>query len=133
MAATVFTDAEAAVRTWLRQELTDLDGRVFFAIPDGSPTFPLITVGRLGGGPQIGEAELEDVRLECQVWAKNKKTAVDVVRALTSLVFTAADVALDPEVWCYGFTVDSVTWAPDPSVKLSRYVVDLTATVRVLS
>lgn len=127
MTAAVFADTEAAVRTWIRS----LGLAAFFAVPTGAGVvFPLVTVSRIGGRPQAGQAPLEDVLLVLDVWGTTKEQAADAMRTLGDALVAAESVPLDERTWCYGFTVENVVWLPDPPPsKLKRYSMTVTATV----
>lgn len=128
-----FTDAEGALRTYLRAQTSGtFAGRVFFDVPLGTPTFPLAVIGRIGGGPQPGEAPVEDVRVSIDVWAQSKKDAIDAAREVVGVITGICSTALDAETFGYNGQVDSVIWLPQVDVdrRLARYVVDATVTVR---
>jgi len=138
-------DAENAHRVWLRNKVALVGTRVFFVFPEKgrplvreSPDEPpgpgdkpaLITLQRTGGAPQLGEALLDDLRLDYDVWALNKKDASTAMRSLVSLLRSTAGILLDGSTYLYGVQVESVLWVPDDTAKLARYVVTGTSTVR---
>lgn len=120
MSTVVLPDVEGAVRDALRadDDVTALvDERVFFGVPS-NPTWPLITVQRVGGGDDPGEApiDLALVQIDCWGAERNKAQAWAVaaaVRAWAQSVRRAT--ALTEEVTAYAVTVESVLWAPDPT------------------
>lgn len=129
MSVDAFPDVENEIRVWARQlSLPGVGTRVFFSMPEGSPAFPLITVARIGGGPQRGEAPLEDPRLSFDVWGKTKKEASDAARALANALREAQSVLLEEHVYSYGFEYITLLWSPDEKAKLARYIVDCTLT-----
>lgn len=135
MTAPPIPDAENAHRVWLRGKIPTVAGRVVFAFPDGANPLAeerpaLITVRRIGGAPQRGQAPLDDVRLSYEVWALNKKDAADAMTALVALLRESAGIQLDDGTYLYGVQVESIAWVPDDAAKLARYVVTATSTVR---
>lgn len=125
-----FLDVEGAVRSWLRTQLPDLSGRVFFGIPAKSPILPLVTLQRIGGAPQFGESPLEDIRLSFDVWGLIKEDAINTLTALSEVITDIANVTMPLGVHCCYAKVDSVLWRPDDEKKLARYVADATFTVK---
>lgn len=124
-------DAEFGAKTWAKAEplLAALGGRVFFAVPEGSPTFPLVTVAQVSGQFDPS-APVDHPRLSFDVWDLTKKGASDLKRALIEALFTLNHSQLDPSTYCY--YVDDITsvWLPDNEARLARYVVDATFHVR---
>ena len=113
-------DIEGGVRTALRADsgVSALVGqRVHFGIPT-NPTFPLVTVRRVGGGDDPGEAPLDLplVQIDCWGAERNKTQAravADAVRAWARSIRRATD--LDTEVTAYGVNVEADLFVPDPS------------------
>lgn len=113
-------DIEGAIRTHLRADagVSALVGqRVHFGVPT-SPTWPLVTIRRVGGGDDPGEApvDLPLVQIDCWGAERNKSQAravADAVRAWARSIRRATD--LDTEVTAYGVTVESDLFAPDPT------------------
>lgn len=139
-ATLVFTDTEGAVRTWLRTHpllvAAGNGDRVFFGIPAGI-TYPIITVGRIGGGPNGGLAPLDNPRLSFSVWGNTKKTAADVVLALVSAIEQLENEPLDAATFGHGATVDTILWLPERGTEgdadKPRYIVDATFTTSARS
>jgi len=128
-----FVDVEGSLRTWARNHplLTPLlAGRVFFGVPAASPVLPLVTVARIGGGPQPGEAPLEDVRITFEVWAKGKEDATEVMTNLVEALFDMRNDTLPGDTHGYSAQDVNVLWQPDNTAKLARYIVDCAVTVR---
>lgn len=133
MSAELIPDTEWSLREWLRVKLPTV--KVWFDVPSGTPTFPLITIGgRIGGAP---DAMVDNPRLSFSVWGgpggNGRKLARTAMSALVELVQTCENVPLDAETYAYGGTVDSILWLPDDSDsdnRLARYVVDVSFTVR---
>lgn len=129
MSTDAFTDVENEVRVWARGlGITGVGTSVFFDIPDKEPPFPLITLARIGGGAQRGEAPLEDPRLSFQCWAHTKLEAANAALDLANALREARSVLLLEHTYAYGFEDINLLWAPDAETKLPRYVVDCTLT-----
>ena len=128
-------DTEWSLREWLRAELPTV--KTWFDVPNGTPTFPLITIGgRIGGAPDT-DGTLDHPRISFSVWGgpggNGRKSARETMSALVDLIATAENVPLDAETYAYGGVVDSVLWLPDesdPDNRLARYIVDASFTVR---
>jgi hypothetical protein len=78
----VWADTEAVVRQWSRDQLTGLSRRVFFGVPD-NPQLPLVTVARVGGGPEDSGVPFDQARISWQVWAHSKQEAASLTSVLT--------------------------------------------------
>lgn len=129
-----FADVEGGLRTWLRtqSDITALvSTRVFFGVPD-AVTFPVITIQRVGGGPQSGEAPLDDALIQIDCWAsgQNKAQAWAVAKAVIDVLESMTPQELDSGVYAYGASVDSVIFLPDPADGRARYSVTALVTVR---
>ena len=135
-------DVEGAVRTWLRAQ-TGIQAvvvqRVFFGVPRNvsESDFPMITVARVGGGDDLGEAPVDRALIQLSCWGtidanKNpiKSSATAVVNAVRSAVRgVRGRTSLTAGVVAFGLNVESVVWLPDPENDRPRYVitVDVTA------
>lgn len=128
----VFPDVEGALRTWLRAQpevAARYGTRVFFGIPD-SPTWPLLVVGRVGGGEDVSEAPLDLPMVQLDCWGRldtaghgdKASCAADknAVRSALSRIRAVTELA-DGEV-AFGAEVVSDLWSPDPDDKRPRYV-----------
>lgn len=134
MSVKTFTDIEGGLRTWLRlqSDITAVVGtRVWFGIPEGA-TFPLIDLQRVGGGPQEGEAPLDDALIQFDCWGagKNKAQAWAVTAALLGVLESMTPQQLAAGVYGYGVSVESVIFLPDPANSQARYVVTALVTGR---
>jgi hypothetical protein len=120
-------DIEGAVRDALRADaaVSALVGqRVHFGVPS-SPEWPLITVQRVGGGDDPGDAPIDRplVQIDCYGAERNKTQAraiADAVRDWARSIRRATD--LNAEVAAYGIDVESDLWAPDAADR-PRYVI----------
>lgn len=135
-------DVEGGMRTWLRAQtgVSALVGaRVFFGIPKKNPTFPLVTVQRIGGGQDGSDAPLDLALLQIDCWGEIdasgngvKSTATALVNAVrTALEAVGTDTQLTTGVTAHGVNVESVLWLPDPDNDRPRYSV--TAEVAAIS
>lgn len=112
------SDIEGAIRTALRADSgvsAIVAQRVHFGVPT-NPTWPLVTVQRVGGGDDPSEApiDLPLVQIDCWGAERNKAQAralADAVRAWCRTIRTATD--LDTITTVYGVNVDSDIWTPD--------------------
>lgn len=131
-------DVEGAVRDHLRaQNISNLGTRVFFGVPDGSPTYPLATVQRVGGGDDPGEAPIDQALLQVDVWGRldpaghtdkaQARAVADDVRAAFHAIRGAT--ALTATVTAYGAAVEADLWAPDPAGR-GRYSITVLVTAR---
>lgn len=117
--ARTWVDVEGAVRSWAREAMTGLSGRVFFGVPDQT-TFPLVTLQRIAGPD-------DDVLIQFDVWAAKKAAAASTAADLASAVdalgrYATADVLL------LGAAVLGVRWEPDVESDQPRYIVEATFT-----
>lgn len=122
-----FPDAEALVATELRDAAISAGG-VFSSIPK-APTFPLITVKRIGGLPLERHA-FDRARIQIDVWGTTKSEAFDIATAarlvchrMETQAFTGAFVA--------GVVDDlGLTWQPDPLTSRDRYIFGVAVILR---
>lgn len=138
MTVITFPDTEGALRSWLREQeqLTDLVAkRIFLGVPTNA-TFPLISIQQVGGGPQAGEAPVEDALIQFDCWAYgreghwNKVQLAEVKNVLTGLLQAMNNVALDSSTTGYGAKVLSVVATTDQPDGRPRYIVTAQVTAR---
>jgi hypothetical protein len=123
-----YPDVEGAVRDYLRAQGV-CDGRVYFGVPDGTPTYPLATVQRVGGGDDTSEAPLDLALIQITVWGRqDARQHTDKAEARTeanavrdALYGIRRATALTASVIAYGAAIESDLWAPDPSDR-GRYI-----------
>lgn len=134
-------DIEGSLRTWLRAQTAIsslVSNRVFFGIPTPSVAYPLITLSRVAGGDDPGEAPVDEAVIQFHVWGlpqkqNGKATALAVVNALRSVLRSIrGDTVLVSGVRCYGVVVDLVLFQPDPVTDRARYVVTARVTSAVV-
>lgn len=127
-------DIEGGVRTHLRATaaISALVGqRVYFGVPS-NPTWPLITVQRVGGGDDPGEAPLDLplVQIDCYGAERNKiqaRAVADAVRAWAKGFRRVT--ALGNGTSVYGFEVEDDRSLPDGTDR-PRYTITLSALSR---
>jgi hypothetical protein len=120
----VFPDAEALAGAVLRG---DLACGVYSSIPK-SPTFPLVTVFRIGGTPEERH-RLDFASLQIDVWGTSKTEARDIAAEARSLLHgmegqTYTLVGGDPDDAAVTGVSDTLglTWLPDPETYRDRYI-----------
>lgn len=128
-------DVEEGARQWARSleipNVVDADGAaaVYFGPPTTLPEV-YITLYRVGGAPQRGEAPLRDVRITWNVYGLTKNNARAAAGWLVGHIEAVSEIPMAGSTYCYGATVDTAYWAPVPDSRHVRYVVDSTFTVR---
>lgn len=127
-------DIEGAVRDHLRAD-TGVSAlvaqRVYFGVPS-SPTWPLITVQRIGGGDDPGEAPIDLPLVQIDCWGAERnltqaRAVADAVRAWASAIRRAT--ALNTEVVAYGVEVVGDVRSPDATDR-PRYVLTTSVMAR---
>lgn len=124
----LFPDAEALISKVIRDEL---GARVYSSIPN-NPTYPLITVRRIGGIPSQ-RVRLDNADLQFDVWGNTKSEARLLAAQARQAAFLAEGTSYDTDD---GYPASAVvtglqdilglTWLPDPLVpKLNRYTFGL--------
>lgn len=127
-------DTEGGVKTWLRTitAITGLLGNttaVYLEIPDDADTeaeYPMVVVGRVGGGQEPGrEAPLDVALLQVDVWGRKDggraacfRVAAEVGKALSDMT---DPTALKTGVRGCGAEVTSMVYLPDPGDRRPRY------------
>lgn len=125
MSTAVVPDVEYAVKKWTQTAVPSVAGRVFFAVPAGTPTFPLGAVSLVGGTVDY-VAGVEFPRVSWRVWGRTKKEASDGRRELVTALQRIDGVLLDEGCWCAEANTIVSLWLPDDEAKLASYVVDAT-------
>lgn len=136
MSGVVFADVEGGVRAWARANSSitaAVSTRTFFGFPDGGQ-LPLLTLARVGGAPEPGEAPLDTARISFHCWGRTKQEAAAVAAALKSAAQSLrAGIPMGADLIAYGASVVLDLWQPDPANDRPRYVVDVVFTVRATS
>ncbi len=120
----VFPDAEALAGAALRAEL---DCGVYSSIPR-TPTFPLVTLSRIGGIP-AERHRLDFANLQIDVWGTSKTEARDIAAEARAALYgmEGQSYALN-DGWPDDAVVTGVadtlglTWLPDPETARDRYL-----------
>jgi hypothetical protein len=137
-----FVDAEWALRDFLRDHSSfaslDRQPKVWLEMPEeGKRTWPMITVSRIGGGPENNNKPADNPRVSFQVWGgpggEGRYHATEVTNALMGILHGLENEYLDEET--AGLSALDITayWNPDrsnPENILARYTVDATVKVR---
>lgn len=129
-------DVEGGVRAFLRADagvVALVAQRVFFGVPD-EPTWPLVTVQRVGGGDDFSEAPIDQALVQIDCWGRlysdtdptKKHGDKAQARAVANAVRAALhEIRSDTTsfVGCvlYGATVNADLFAPDPDNDRPRY------------
>ncbi len=124
------------MRTWLRAgtEVSAIVGaRVFFGVPRDAKesSFPLVTVRRVGGGQDTGDAPVDRALIQVDCWGSIdasgngvKATATALVNAVRQrLEAVGTDLTPISGAVLHEAAVESVLWLPDPDNDRPRYVV----------
>lgn len=136
MSTVTFVDAEAAAKAWARANaaIAALAGqRVFLGVNNDAP-FPQVVVERSGGGPQTGEAPLDDARIQFSCWATSRRSAATLAYTVMSSAqsMTTATPMGDEAVGKGARTVLGplyLTSQADEKAGRYRYVVDIEFTL----
>jgi hypothetical protein len=134
-------DIEGAMRDYLRADTAVnalIGNRQFFAVP-ATPTYPLLTVSRVGGGQDADtDAPIDVALVSIDIWGEldangygDKAGALAVVNAVRSaLEAISGRTTLTNGVTGHGAEVVGVAWAPDPDNGRPHYAVtaEVTAT-----
>lgn len=129
-------DVEGAMRDYLRADSgvsTIVGTRVFFGVPRNGAKFPLVTIQRVGGGQDLGEAPLDGAQIQLDCWANghDKATAESLREAVRDALDALRGRTTQGSVRLLGADVISDLWAPDPASDQARYTV--TASVAAMS
>jgi hypothetical protein len=125
MTTATVPDVEYAAKKWTQTAVPSVAGRVFFAVPAGTPTLPLVTVALVGGDADT-VAGIDFPRLSWRIWGRTKKEASDGRRELVTALQRLEGDLLDVGCWCAEANTIVSLWLPDDEAKLASYVVDAT-------
>lgn len=141
MTTTTYPDVLGDLRTWCRAlpGLSSISGRVFFHIPTTTPTFPLVRLYLVGGGPDGNEAPVENIRVAFEIWGRPLRgggaTGPGTYGDITALML-AIKAGLHDLVGPIGTTTvvlnaeaTNVLQSPDPDTGAPRFIVDALLTV----
>lgn len=117
-------DMEAVAAVALRSaSITGVGTRVYSSIPR-DPTYPLITVSRIGGIPAVREA-LDTANIQIDVWGGTKSEAHDIAARARVVLLTLAGTLITSPVRAWISAVEDslgLTWQPDAVTGRDRYI-----------
>lgn len=116
-----FPDAEALASHAIRSTVTG--SRVYSSLPK-NPTYPLVTVHRIGGVP-AERHRLDAARIQVDVWGNSKSEAFDLAQqARVALHAMEATTYTTPVAGYVTGVADDLglIWLPDPVTARDRYV-----------
>lgn len=130
-------DTEGGCRTWLRSlatVTTHVAQRVFFAVPDDADEtdYPLITVSRVGGGPDTSDAPIDAAVLQLKVHGTRRGKTV--ARTIAGVLWSEFRGIEGPLTWssgiqCHGAAVESMIYMEDPVDSRPSYTLTVSAQV----
>jgi hypothetical protein len=129
MAFHPLADHEGAMKAFLRTQNVggEVGNRVFLGMPEEGPSaWPVITLFRMGGGPDDGDYLMDTARMAFHVWGvKGQKTeCFAVAQALISILYyLPAGTMLDENTRALGVSGLASVWSPEPEDGRARYVV----------
>lgn len=144
MAEDTYPDGEGALRTYLRADtgvVAVASTRVFFGIPD-EPTFPLVTVARVGGGDDPSDACIDLGLYQVDCWGAffdevdetkahhGDKATCDSLRRAVRAALRAITNTTVGSTFLYGATVQSDVALSDPADGRPRYSQTVLVTAR---
>lgn len=127
-----FVDPEAAVRDWLKNQITGIGDRVFLSLPE-RVTLPAVDLLMLDGGIDSSEAPLAHVLFTFSAWGRkgNRPEAAAAIWSLASVLnSTQGGTLLSANVAFMGAQmIAGPSFRPDPD-GTPRYVLDAALTLR---
>lgn len=131
---TAWPDVEGAMKDYLKTQVTGANQHVFLGVPNGvweAPNmFPLLTVQRVGGGQDAGEAPIDLALIQIDVWGKlptegaGKSQCWAVVGEVRDVLDAIRGATLiRSDVWAHGAIVNNISYAPDAADGRPRYVI----------
>jgi hypothetical protein len=130
----VFLPVEKPLRDWMRTQ-PDLAAlvaaRTFVGIPDSNPTYPLINLQRVAGGPDGSDTNVDNPVIQCDCWADRggRLLASQVAHRLMSVFESMSRTPLPGGPIVLGAKVTlGPLWRPDPAIDRPRYQVDVQLT-----
>jgi len=118
-----FPDVEAIVAAQLRGAELAVGDRVYTEVPE-DPTYPLVTVSRVGGLPAI-RRYLDAAEVQIDVWGTSKAEARDIADAARVACHDMEGNAFTDPVTAWVSAVEDATglfWVPDPLTGRDRYL-----------
>jgi hypothetical protein len=115
-----FVDAERYVGEALRAASTGAGTRVYSSIPK-SPTWPLITLQRIGGMP-VDKHRVDRASIQIAVWADTKSAAHDIAQEARVAILRMEGTTPNGAVIAGVTDQLGMTWQPDPVTQRDRYI-----------
>lgn len=116
----VFPDSEAIVGTWLRDGGLAVGQRVYSSIPK-TPTFPLITLRRIGGLP-AEKHRLDRPMIQVDVWGTSKSEAQDIAQEARTRLHELEGQSVTGAVVAGVADTLGMSFIPDPPTARDRYI-----------
>lgn len=117
-------DMEAVAAVTIRTAaISGLGTRVYSSIPT-NPTWPLVTVQRIGGIPAVREY-LDTANLQVDVWGNSKSEARDIAARARVVLLSIAGTLVTTPVRAWISAVEDalgLSWQPDPITGRDRYI-----------
>ena len=117
-------DMEAVAAVTLRNAaISGLGTRVYSSIP-ADPTYPLVTVQRIGGIPSVREY-LDTANIQIDVWGGSKSEARDIAARARVVLLSLAGTSVTSPVSAWISAVEDVlglSWQPDQLTGRDRYI-----------
>lgn len=126
MTLRTFPDAENLVMEWTKStSVFALCPKMFLGMPKSAP-LPVLTLSRVGGAPDSGDAPVDQARISYAAYAENrpqaKAIAVALVNEIESLGYGSPFVGAAGRLQS-GIVVMNM-WLPEPVTDVPRYIVD---------
>jgi hypothetical protein len=122
-----FVDAERYVGEALRTAGTGAGTRVYSSIPK-SPTWPLITLQRIGGLP-VDKHRVDRASLQIAVWGNTKAEAHDIAQEARVAILRMEGTTPNGAVIAGVTDTLGMTWQPDNVTERDRYIFGMTLTL----
>lgn len=117
-------DLEAVAAEALRTAaITNLGTRVYSSIPR-TPTFPLVTVQRIGGIAAVREY-MDTANIQIDVWSENKSQGRDIAARARVVLLSLAGTTVTSPVSAWISAVEDtlgLSWQPDQLTGRDRYI-----------
>jgi hypothetical protein len=133
MAVDQFPDAEALVAHAIRTGVAG--SRVYSSVPN-DPTYPLVTVRRIGGTP-MERHRWDEARIQIDVWGTSKSEAFDLAQAARQAAHAMEGVTYSTGAGApaaaFVSAVDDdlgLTFLPDTPTGRDRYIIGVAVVIR---
>ncbi len=140
----LYRPVEGPLRNWLRTQadlVPLISSRVYIGVPDGGPTYPLISMHRVAGSISGSAAPVDLPVFQFDCWGNkgDRPVCERIAYTLVSVFDSAVRVQLpmvnsDPAPILFGAKVTlGPLWRPDPAVDRPRFEVDVQLTIAATS